>query len=150
MKRILLAFIAALTALSLSACSFDKTRRTVSEALGLDLTGSEEIINEDTHGWFGEGMTFVEYRFSDDSLISQVRKNASWKSFPLDDEAQELIYGISDENGSRGPFITEDGNAVFPKVNDGYYQVIFREEGSYTVGIYDEISDILYYCKYDS
>lgn len=149
MKRILAAIIVIITALSLSACGFDRTRRTVSEELGLELTDGEEILNKDTHGSFGEGMTLVEYKFSDDSLVSQLEKSSSWKSFPLDDKSQELIYGISDENGRRGPFITENGSAVFPEVNDGYYRVIDRDFGSYTVGIYDDISDILYYCKYD-
>lgn len=147
---------------SLTACGSNEPQESISNELGISVSGGEEISNLDTQeGFHGDGITFTALKFSDDSVLEEILENDQWRAFPLDDTVKALIYGISDETSSIGPYVSDDeGNGIVPEVQEGYYIFIDRqsEQGdilsrasfNFTVGIYDLTSDILYFCRFDT
>ena len=155
-------FLVAALALLLSACAAADIRDTVARETGLKLPDGETIADSDTHGGLhGDGTHFIALRFSGDSLETQIQNSGSWKPFPLDETAQALAYGISDQTRAIGPYLTDgEGNPLIPQVEHGYYLLIDRQDGggdllsraslNCTLAIYDSAAHILYFCKLDT
>lgn len=96
-----------------SACGSKSVQETVSAELGIDASGGKEISATDTHGGFhGDGVSSVALSFSDLSVLDEIKGNAEWKAFPLDDTVQALVYGVNDETSSIGPFLSTTGPAI--------------------------------------
>ncbi len=168
MKRIILMLGTVLViTFSLAACGSQEPQKVVSNELGIDVSGGDEISNSDTHGGFhGDGTTCIAFEFSDDKVLEQIRESAQWKSFPLDNTVKTLIYGTTDETGCIGPYVSDgEGNALIPDIQDGYYLLIDRHDESdkapegeilhrasfnFTLGIYDSNANVLYFCKFDT
>ncbi len=154
---ILLAF-----AFVLAACGSDKTRNAVSEALGLDVSGGNVVSDYDTHSGNGDGASCFAIRFDDAAVLEEIKKNAQWKSFPLDETVQALAYGVSDETNSIGPFLNDGtGNPLVPEIQNGYYLLIDRhaDQGTdilernsfnFSLGLYDADTNTLYFCRLDT
>ncbi len=151
----------------LTACGSQKLQNTILNEIGIDVSDGNEISNLDTHGGFhGDGTTYIALNFADDKVLEQIKDSDRWKKFPLDETVETLVYGMSDETGSIGPFLTDgEGNALIPDIQDGYYLLIDRQpkqDGAtradilhrysfnFTLGLYDVDTDTLYFCKLDT
>ncbi len=171
-KPAILLFISIFALASLCGCTTNTTQ-IVSNGLGINVSGGEEISYTDDHGGFhGDGTTFIALRFSDDEVLDEIRESGEWNAFPLDETVEALIYGTEyvSEDGKEwsqnGPYVTDDDfNPLFPEVENGYYRLIDRYDPSsdeaesdildrysfnFTLGIYDTDTDILYYCEFDT
>ena len=146
-----------------SACGSKSVQETVSAELGIDASGGKEISATDTHGGFhGDGVSSVALSFIDLSVLDEIKGNAEWKAFPLDDTVQALVYGVNDETSSIGPFINDGtGNPLVREIQNGYYILIDRQKDqeidilerssfNVTVGLYDTDTNTLYYCTLDT
>ena len=136
------------------------------DALGIDISGGSEISRYDTHSGNGDGTSCIAFKFTEDQVLGQIQENPAWNAFPLDQTVETLVYGISEEAASVGPFLTDaEGNALVPEIQDGYYLLIDRQPEEYqalgeglldrgsfnlTVGIYDVNTNILYFCQLDT
>lgn len=153
--------------LTLAACGLQEPQKTIAKELGIDVSGGSEISNFDSHGGFhGDGAACVALGFSDRKVLEQIESSAKWKKFPLDETVRALVYGISDDTGSIGPFLTDsEGEAFVPDIWDGYYllidrmadpdrstgaDILHRGSFNFTLGIYDVDTDTLYFCKLDT
>ena len=149
---------------ALTACGSTDPQDELSKELGLDVSGGIERTAFDTHSGNGDGVSCAALEFSDEKIVQEIQADPSWKSFPLDETAQALVYGISDETSSVGPFLTDDaGDPVVPEIKNGYYRLIDRqtdaEDGqdildrysfNLTLALYDTDSSTLYFCKLDT
>ena len=94
--------------------------------------------------------------------MEQIKASAQWGDFPLDGIVKALVYGISDETSSIGPFLNDgNGNPLVPEILNGYYllidrhtdketDILSRRSFNFTLGLYDADTDTLYYCKLDT
>ena len=139
-----------------------ETQRTV---LGINISGGTIITETDSHGWFGDGITFLEVEFEDDTCLNQIKGNSSWKQLPVSYPVDALLYGTQNGSSSIGPYVTEGGKKLFPKADTGYYyfkdrhsgagnqgskDVVNRNSFNFTVALYDEDTQTLYYCEFDT
>lgn len=151
---------------SLAACRVKTPQERIAKELGLDASDGTEVLHYDSHGGNGDGASCYALQFSDDAMAQSIRDQDGWASLPMDETTTLLVYGQSDEARSVGPYLTDsDGNSLLPEIEHGYYCFIDRqaddkalsakpilERGCYnfTVAVYDEDSDILYYCQLDT
>ena len=171
MGRLFLTALLALTILPAAACSSDTENETglgsVSDSLGIDASGGTLVTGSNSPGGFhGDGLTFVEITYDDDSILNQIEENATWSDLPISKVTEILLYGASDGANSYSPYITADEKALFPRIENGYYyfrdrhdqstdpaddsQVLDRASINVTVAVYDADARTLYYCEYDS
>ena len=149
--------------LFLTACSSEHQQNQIEKELNIDVSNGREISQSDDHGGFhNDGTSCIVYRFSDDSVLNQIRKDNSWKAFPMDETVTALVYGTTDESSSVGPYLKDDGgNTLVPEIQNGYYvlidrqmneeeDVLHRASFNFTIGIYDTDTDTLYFCRYDT
>ena len=150
----------------LTACHSKSTQDIVSQALGMDVSSGSEISRYDTHSGNGDGTSCIALSFSDDTILEEVKGNTDWKTFPLDETAKALAYGVEDETSKTGPYLTdENGNPLVPEIHSGYYRLIDRQaENSksagadilnrysfnFTLGLYDTDTNTLYFCELDT
>lgn len=170
-KRIAIVGLILVLAFQVSACSSVDFTEEVTEKTGLDVSAGKEVTVSDTHGGFhGDGTTYGVLEFSDDKLEKQIKEDEKWKKLPLDEGAETLAYGTRREMGDTveisGPYMTDDeGNALMPKVENGYYFLLnkqngkigmtreeIRSEPSHNVilAIYDTDKQMLYFCEEDT
>lgn len=151
---------------SLTACGSQDPQEIVSEALGVDASTGSTMSSMDTHSGNGDGTSFVVLHFDGDEMMKQIKADAAWQPFPLDETVQTLVYGVSDATSSIGPFLTdEDGKALVPEIANGYYRLIDRQveedqatgadtlnraSFNFTVGLYDTDTNTLYCCELDT
>ncbi|HIX89773.1 MAG TPA: hypothetical protein H9845_02610 [Candidatus Agathobaculum pullicola] len=151
---------------SLTACGSKNPQAMVSEALGVDASTGSTMSSMDTHSGNGDGTAYVELHFDSNEMVKQIQADDAWKPFPLDKTAQTLVYGVSDETSSVGPFLTdEEGKALVPEIANGYYRLIDRQveqdkatgadilnraSFNFTVGLYDTDTNTLYCCELDT
>ena len=151
---------------SLAACGSQDPQEIVSEALGVDASTGSTMSSMDTHSGNGDGTSFVVLHFDGDEMIKQIKADAAWLPFPLDETVQTLVYGVSYATSSIGPFLTyEDGKALVPEIANGYYRLIDRQveedqatgadilnraSFNFTVGLYDTDTNTLYCCELDT
>lgn len=151
---------------SLAACGSQEPQEIVSEALGVDASSGSAMSSMDTHSGNGDGTSFVVLHYDGDEMIKQIKADAAWQPFPLDETVQTLVYGVSDATSSIGPFLTdEDGKALVPEIENGYYRLIDRQveedqatgadilnraSFNFTVGLYDTDTNTLYCCELDT
>lgn len=163
MKKTFCMLIGIIILITLTACGSKSPQDIVSDELGINVETGIELSNSDTHGGFnGDGTSCIVLSFSDDTVLNEIKENSEWKQFPLDETVQALVYGISDESSSIGPFLNDgNGNALVPEVKNGYYllidrhtdketDILSRASFNFTVGLYDTDTDTLYYCELDT
>lgn len=136
------------------------------EVLGISEVGGTVISDEDSHGGFhGDGTSLLTVAFSDTSFLEAVESSEEWKVLPVDQTVQALLYGVSWEDGQIGPYLTdEEGNALIPAVQEGYYWLKDRQTSeeadglalldrpsiNCTVAVYDTKTNELYYATLDT
>lgn len=146
----------------------NSTQEKISDKLGIDVSGGTEISQNDTHGGFlGDGMYFASIGFSDNTVLNQISENSNWRVTPLTENLSTLVYGTISDNGRFGPYLTnENGKAVIPNIQKGYFyfvdrhsqstnrhddtNVLNRHSFNFTFAIYDTDTHILYYVEYDT
>lgn len=155
--------------LTFSACqSSNSPQDEISRTLGIDMNDGTIGINNDSHGGFhGDGISFMSISFPDDSIVEEISANNDWKTLPLSENLTALVYGTATENKWTGPYLTdEEGESVFPEIQNGYYcfidrhtestdkhddtNVFERHSFNFTIAIYDTDTDTLYYAELDT
>ena len=160
-KTISFIMIAALI-FTLSACGTNdnnkKTILDISEMLDI------EISQESVIGKQNDDNGFVSLEITDTNTVDEIK--SEWKELPLTENLTALVYGLEDETSSIGPYISEDGEALFPKVENGYYyfydrhseskdhfddtNVLSRHSFNFVIAIFDTDTNRLYYSKFDT
>ncbi len=136
------------------------------EVLGISEVGGTVISDEDSHGGFhGDGISLLTVAFSDTSFLEAAESSEEWKALPADQTVQALLYDVSWEDGQIGPYLTdEEGNALIPAVQEGYYwlkdrqtteeadgvALLDRPSINCTVAVYDTKTNELYYATLDT
>ena len=117
-------------------------RRYARGDLGLDITGGEVTDFWDDHGGFhGDGVAFLEIRFEDPSLEESLSLREDWQPMPVSREVRALVYGLTEDTGSLGPYINssfspiiDKGNSrqpLVPEIENGYYLLVDRQPEEY-------------------
>ena len=163
MKKVVFSLTVLFVLFAFAACSSESVQDTVSAELGIDVSGGEELSVSDTHGGFhGDGVSSVALSFSNLDVLEEIKENAEWKPFPLDETVQALVYGVKDETSCIGPFINDGvGNPHVREIQNGYYILIDRQEDqernildrpsfNVTVGLYNTDTNTLYCCTLDT
>lgn len=168
MKKIICLFAVFAMMFALVACNSSENNKPISEISEmLDIKISDEnMINHiETHGGFhGDGLTFYSMEITDEGTVEEIE--SEWKSLPLTENITALVYGIKDESSSIGPYISEDGEALFPNVENGYYyfydrhsestdhyddtDVLDRHSFNFVIAVFDTDTNRLYYSKFDT
>ncbi len=169
---IILAALIAVTALSgcMNAESIEIAR--ISRVLSVNCSGARLEGKYDSHGGFhGDGTSFYEFNFDDDSQVNAIKNSDKWKPFPLTDNLTDIVWGVQTDDRYELPLVTRDNDyehPLFPKVESGYW--FFRDRHSdatdpnddthvldesrcsynFTVAIYDTDTDHLYYAEFDT
>ena len=158
----LAAGIAAALLMALSACGAVSPQETLCRELGVDLSSGTEVSSYDTHSGNGDGTSCTVLDFADHSLAGQLEDASDWTPLPLDPTAQALVYGISEDTVSIGPFLTDaDGAPLVPEIQTGYYRLLDRQNNkevpllerfsfNFTLALYDTDTDRLYVCELDT
>ena len=163
MKKVLTALLVALLIFCLTACGTRSENIAWELGIGPEISEGEEVSYFDDHGGFhGDGTTCIAYSFDGDTALEVIKNSSDWSEFPLDDTVRIIVYGITDENGSRGPYLCDgEGNTLVPEIQNGYYRLIDRQEDkekdildryslNFTLGLYDTDTDTLYLCEMDT
>ena len=156
MKKCLI-FILFLTSLLLlfPGCRKADPLDALSEQLSLDLSGAEQLYEEDSHGGFhGDGESLTVLRLSAAPDFAQAE---GWSTLPLPKSLSQAVYG----DGSHQALL--DG---FPESEDGFYWFYDRHSGStdpqdpsdlwkrpsfnFSLALYDSESQQLYYAEFDT
>ena len=133
--------------------------------LDIDISGETVINHVESHGGFnGDGMTFCSLEITNDDTVEEIK--SEWKELPLTDNLTIIAYGVKDGTSSIGPHISEDGKALFPIVENGYYyfydrhsdskdhfddtNVLDRSSFNFVVAIFDTDTNRLHYSKFDT
>ncbi len=162
MKKCLI-FILFLTSLLLlfPGCRRADPLDALSEQLSVDLTGAEQLYEEDSHGGFhgdGESLTVLQLSASAATeLASAESLLAGWQPLPLPKSLSQAVYG----DGNHQALL--DG---FPESEDGFYWFYDRHSGStdpqdpsdlwkrpsfnFSLALYDSESQQLYYAEFDT
>lgn len=158
----LAAGIAVALLITLSACGAVSPQETLCRELGVDLSSGTEVSSYDTHSGNGDGTACTVLDFADHSLAGQLEDASDWTPLPLDTTAQALVYGISEDTVSIGPFLTDaDGAPLVPEIQTGYYRLLDRQNNkevpllerfsfNFTLALYDTDTDRLYVCELDT
>ena len=163
MKKWTITVAALMLSMMLAGCQSDASLSDeVAEELGLDLSDSTVVSEMDDHGGFhGDGTTYDVISFEDDSVLQQIQNDSDWKPLPMDETTTALIYGLSGDSYQIGPFLNDDnGNPLFPEVENGYYLLIDRQNDAqdildrhsfnFTVAVFDSDENTLHYGKLDT
>lgn len=166
MKRvsILLLFVILL----LSGCGKGNVQEDVSKAIGIDVSKGTILTESDSHGGFhGDGMSVIHITFDEDAVLDEIENNDYWNELPLSENITALVYGISDDTSTIGPYLTdENGNTIIPEIQNGYYyfydrhseskdpysdeNVLARASFNFTLALYDSDNNVLYYVEFDT
>lgn len=168
-KRWLLPVCAAL-AICLVVFRQKPLQKQISEEIGVDVTHAEILSEMDTHGGFhGDGVSCVVLQL--DEPARDAIKAQEWKSMPMDQTTEILLYGVTQETPdgayTYGPYLSgEDNQPLVPQIQDGYYllldrhsaakpdqdpaEILQRGSQNLTVALYDDATGILYVCKLDT
>ena len=165
-KKLVCWLVVAASLSSLTACGVKTPQERIAKELGLDATDGTEVLHYDSHSGNGDGASCYALQFSDYAMAESIRDQAGWASLPMDETTTLLVYGQSDNACCVGPYLTDSsGSPLLPEIENGYYRFIDRqaddkalsskpilERSSYnfTVAVYDEDLDILYYCHLDT
>ena len=161
MKKIIIAVMSVLI-FTLTACGTGNEKDKISEEIGIDISDGGIVYDNDTHSGNGDGTKCVIFEFDNDEVFDKIENNANWNKLPFDETVETLVYGISNENESIGPYLTdEDGNSMIPKIENGYYffkdgqadkdkEILDRYSFNFTVAVYDNDNNKMYFCELDT
>ncbi len=158
---------ALLTVLLLTGCdSGSQIKQSVSRAVSVNCDAAEILSEYDSHGGFhGDGTSFYALQYSDHTARDEIARSSQWKPLPLTDNLSAAVYG----DDSHAPLIIKDNDwnhPLVPPISHGSYCFIDRHSESddpksdaalfsrasfnFTLAIYDEDADVLYFSQVDS
>lgn len=160
-------FVMAMLLAGLSGCSGNHdTLQEISDDLNIDVSDGAIVTDKDTHGGFhGDGISITVIEFSDNQIEEMMESKKSWHAFPPNETVQAILYGYQVEDAVYGPFLADEGKALLPEIENGYYwlkdrqvdsekstgaDIIYRESFNFTIAVYDSDARRLYYCKLDT
>ena len=115
-KLFIITVVLLVSAFSLTACGSKSVQDRISKEIGIDVSTGKEVSNYDTHSGNGDGTSCIVLSFDDDTVLEKIKNNSEWEAFPINETIQTLVYGISDETSSVGPFLNDNkGNCRFVK-----------------------------------
>ena len=170
MKKYLVGALLILILLLISVYGSKDSTKNISKTLGVSLSKGRVVQEIDSHGGFhGDGMSFkvITFRDQDSDLVKQIRGNEWWCELPFTENLSAVVYGEVKNNYIRGSLVTnEDGEQVFPAVENGYYffydrhtdskdrkddtDLLNRYSYNFTIAIYDSDHQVLYYYELDT
>ncbi|MCA9766728.1 MAG: hypothetical protein KC455_09970 [Carnobacterium sp.] len=148
---------------------FISTIKQLSRSLGICISEDSILVSTDSHGGLnGDGNLLVRIEFEGkraEDIVNQIQSNNDWKKTPLPNAIKIQLYG-----GEMGENTTYYSNLAksnkLPETFEGYWLFIDRYEGknqltkgedllsrsshNYTVGLYDNKTNNLYYFEADS
>ncbi len=164
-QKIIRRIAACLLLCCLAGCGRETMADRISQVTGL----SSGVVQDsfDSHGGFhGDGIAYAAVTFPDQEAERAIAQNPDWKKYPLEDTVQALLYGVTTDSESIGPYVTDDdGEPLFPEIRDGYYllldrygetapghqeDILNRASFHFTVAVYDRETRTLYYAELDT
>lgn len=172
MKRIL-GMLLALTLLTCMAagCGEQDIRQELSDTLGIDLTDAVILEETDTLGGFhGDGTACIALELTSiqaEAIQAAVGTEPHWHALPLTETAEIILYGISEDGWTSGPYLhNDDYEPLVPEVENGCWffldrhsqatdnvtdaGVLSRWSFNFSIALYDADSRILYYLELDT
>ncbi len=140
------------------------TIKHIQKKINLDITNCNIETDKDEHGGFhGDGDYFVKAQCQDD-FDNEIKKTGLWKELPLTENLELIMYGGKKDDVT---YVYElANNAGIPKIENGYYYFIDRHTESqnkysdldlfnrysfnFTIALYDNDTNILYYYEFDT
>ena len=117
-----------------------------------------KIEEKDTHGGFhGDGEAFAKIYFSKEQateFVNKVKQNSNWKELPIPEELKDSLPEPID-NGMKIPFV-ENGYWFcidrHSEANDrhNYNEMLSRSSLNYSIAVFDNDSNILYFYALDT
>ena len=172
MKRIVLtSIIACLLLCALVSCTGTLSEaEIISQSIGVSVdNGCIEFYTDDHGGFHGDGETYAQITFADNSFLNKIKENEQWSELPLSQNLNVIVYGGELPNGESWlPFIQDENDQpLLPTISNGYYffkdryneykkdekddSLLFeRYSMNFTLAIYDADSHTLYFYEYDS
>ena len=174
-KRVICLAIAVLISVTvMSGCFIGESAEIwhISSVLSVNCSNAKLVGKYDTHGGFhGDGISFYEFSFEDETAIREIRDSGNWKPLPLSDALTEIVWGVQTDDRYEFPMLTRSNDyerPLFPRVENGYW--FFRDRHSdaadpsddspvldesrysynFTVAIYDSDTYTLYYSEFDT
>ncbi len=164
-KRIAVVSAICIMISSLSNCSneFDP-KEYVESYLDINTKSAQiESVISEPRSFNGDGNTYVVLSFSDNPITDDIKEKENWKQLPLTENLATIVYGK--ENVDDG--ITNDDDELFiPQIENGYYyfedrhldakeiyndsEIFNRESYNYTIAIYNEDTNLLYFWSEDT
>lgn len=165
MRRMACCCLLLLTLAALTACTGQGTVEELSRTLSADLSQGTVVTEEDSHGGFhGDGERWVVLSLEED--ISAALEEAGWQELPLPASLEAALYSVTETEGERtvtqGPLFQRE----IPWVSNGYYffwdrhseaadptdptELMERSSFNFTVALYDQDSQTLYYGEVDT
>lgn len=140
----------------------------ISNEIGITMSTNSKVEYNDSHGGFhGDGLFYAKVKFSNDEeedFIKNILETKEWNETPIDENVSFMLYGGEKDGISYGYNLAEQ--AGIPKVTSGYWLFIDRYDGvtdssdtselfsrsslNFTVAIYDEDTNVLYFIEYDT
>ena len=142
----------------------------ISKTLDYALAQGTLIENVDSHsGFHGDGASLQTWTFEDESLLKQIQADSAWKTLPLTENLEAVLYGVTYEEGlsvtTIGPYVSFSEEQL-PRVEHGYYyfvdcqaeseqqhsdeQIMERASFNFSIAIYDTDTNTLYYVEVDT
>ncbi len=175
MKGIKIFIVSIVLVFSLCGCSFisefenmDKFVYFSEKSIGISYDNGKEISSYDDHGFFGEGLTYNVYQFTENPITEDVISNNHWHKLPFTQNISLILYGGTYDDGLWGASITmpNEDEPLVPKIEHGYYyfydrhseskdsaddtEVFNRSSFNFVVAVYDIDTNKLYYARYDT
>jgi len=161
--------------LSLSGCGNKDIRNDISDSIKINVSSGRIVEESDSHGGVhGDGMLLQKLSFEDDKVLNEIKGNQNWKQFPVSRNVEAIVYGMKEETEETedsvhicGPYLTgEDGEAIIPEIQNGYYyfydrqsesedpyndeEVLNRASFNFILALYDSDHNVLYYVEFDT
>ncbi|MEE0077819.1 MAG: hypothetical protein ACLRQ9_00905 [Coprococcus sp.] len=162
MKKMVTFITVLIMMLTLVACSITDNENVeinnLSEVLNIKISQESILEKKDTENGF------ISLKVTDTKTVEEIK--SEWKELPLTENLTALVYGLEDETSSIGPYISKDGVALFPEVENGYYyfydrhsestdhfddtNVFDRHSFNFVIAIFDTDTNRLYYSRFDT
>ena len=142
----------------------------IAAVLGHTPEGGQVVRSEDTHGGcHGDGHRFIVMDFGAEdgrALAARLEASETWKPLPFGRALTALAYGLREGPRQTGPFVTgRGGSALLPAIEKGYYffkdrhadansdsgaDLLARASMNFTLAVFDEAANRLYYYELDT
>ncbi len=159
---------------SLSSCSNEfNPKEYVGSYLDINTESAKiDTVISEPRSFNGDGSTYVVMNFSDNPIAEEIKEKENWKQLPLTENLTIIVYGGEKDGEQINAFVCDyddgakTGVPLIPQIENGYYyfvdrhldkkyiyndsEIFNRESYNYTIAIYDEDTDLLYFWSEDT